>query len=111
MSRCRGAQLRQRSDCKEIVRTGVKRFTSCTAEVPPEHNVRPNRPRSASASLKEAIMNKMMKLGMVVIATGLVGISATGATSAVTSSVANPQTSYQTTHFPIGPCPNPYSGH
>lgn len=56
-------------------------------------------------------MNKMMKLGMVVIATVLVGISAMGATRAVTSSVANPPASYQTMHFPIGPCPNPDSGY
>ena len=56
-------------------------------------------------------MNKMVKVGMVVIATGLVGIGAMGATNSVTSSVVSPPTVYQSAfHFPIGPGPYPNAG-
>ena len=49
-------------------------------------------------------MNKIVKVGMVVIAAGLVGIGATGATNSVTSTVPNPQTTQQSASYPpLGP--------
>ena len=55
-------------------------------------------------------MNKIMKIGTVVIATGLVAIGAMGATGSVTSSVANPPATYQNARIWVGPAPNPDAG-